>query len=626
MSLAENLLNSLDEASYQMRIAGSVQEEHIKVGQDRVITVPNVLKTIAVKGDKDIETATIDCVRYWDGHDLSTFAIYLNYILPNGDEGTYIPQGISKAEDTFSFDWLIGSEFTYAQGKLTFWIVAKLTDDSGTLIKQWSSFQNSDCTIAQGGDKIYVPEKQTDQDVISQAISFSRESAERAEQQANIATEAAEKAATDAREAAEAEVERLVGELGVVQGLGTSPTSVVSQATTTALYNRIAKRITNIEKGLTPDPFFTDDSVAYQKIVPENALPYAEVSKIGGMSYRDTATNTLKDAKVTEVKSIGVNMIPYPFAFSSNTVSGVTFKANSDGSISISGTASTNASKTIKRITDLPNGTYYLTGTKGGVSVYLQFWNGGTWVKEVWVNGPFTVDYSNYNAIDVVVYVASGTSVNTTIYPMINPGSTALPFAPYKSDTRAIPSEVQALEGYGLGVDATYCNHISWSEDGSKKTYHKKVFKRVFAGTESGWSRTTTSSGASRFQYYNTTNKPLSADVTTASPLVCSHLPTKSANDTWFDQDGASMQGEMFYVKDSKYTTLDEWKAFLVEQNANGTPFTIVYAVATPTETDISNLITSDNMLEVEGGGIIVAENENKMGAATTVTYQLRRI
>ena len=91
MSLAENLLNSLDETAYEnMRIAGSGEEEHIIVGQDRSITVPNALKTIAVKGDKDVEPATIDCVRYWDGNDLSTFAIYLNYILPNGDEGTYI--------------------------------------------------------------------------------------------------------------------------------------------------------------------------------------------------------------------------------------------------------------------------------------------------------------------------------------------------------------------------------------------------------------------------------------------------------------------------------------------------------------------------------------------------------
>lgn len=387
---------------------------------------------------------------------------------------------------------------------------------------------------------------------------------------------------------------------------------------------RNSKRITNLERGLVPDPFETDDSAAYAKIVPIGALPFAEVAKVGGMSHRDTATNTLKDVKVTEVKSIGVNMIPYPFAFTSDTVSGVTFKANSNGSISVNGTATANASRFVKKLESLPKGTYFLSGTKGGVSVYLQFWNGGTWVKEVWVNGSFTVDYSNYTAIDVVAYVASGTSVNTTIYPMINPGSTALPFASYKCDTRAIPSEVQALEGYGLGVDTTYCNHISWENGDGVQTYHKMVTKRIFTGTEGGWVVVETKGGGKRFQFYNATDKPLVVDVAKTSPLVCSHLPAKSANETWDNQDGASMQGEMFYIKDARYTTLDAWRAYLASQHSAGSPFTIVYAVAAPTATDISDLITDDNLIEVEGGGVIVAVNANKQNAPTTITYQLK--
>lgn len=212
MSLAENLLNSLPETTYEnSRTAGSgYEEEHIVIDEQRNITVPNNLKVIAVKGDKDIETVIIDCIRYWDGHDLSTFAIYINYILPNGDEGTYIPENIETLDDVFSFSWVIGKEITYNSGQLVFWIVAKLTDDNGELLHQWSSFQNFECSIAPGGDKIYVPEKQTDQDVISQAISVSRQSAEIAQSAATsandkaaIANEAADRA-EDAAERAEA--------------------------------------------------------------------------------------------------------------------------------------------------------------------------------------------------------------------------------------------------------------------------------------------------------------------------------------------------------------------------------------------------------------------------------------
>ena len=199
MSLAENLLNSLDETAYaNTRIAGGgVEEEHIVVDASRTITVPANLKTIAVKGDKDIETVTIDCIRYWDGHDLSRFAVYINYILPNGSESTYIPENLTVFEDMFSFTWTIGREITSYQGGITFWIVAKLTGESGDLIKQWSSFQNSEFTVAQGGDKIYVPETQTEKDVISQVLAVSTNAAQRAEEAAEIAKTISDSALID---------------------------------------------------------------------------------------------------------------------------------------------------------------------------------------------------------------------------------------------------------------------------------------------------------------------------------------------------------------------------------------------------------------------------------------------
>ena len=177
MSLAENLLNSLPENAYEMpRIGGSaIEEEHIVVRENREIYVPNDLKVIAVEGDKDIETVTIDCVRYWDGKDLSAFDIYINFKLPNGDEGTYIPEKLTVQESIFSFDWVIGREVTAYVGKITFWIVAKLKDDDGKDIYQWGSFQNSDCSIARGGGEIYIQETTSEKDELVQTISIVRE-------------------------------------------------------------------------------------------------------------------------------------------------------------------------------------------------------------------------------------------------------------------------------------------------------------------------------------------------------------------------------------------------------------------------------------------------------------------
>lgn len=152
MSLAENLLNSLPNNSNEnSRIGGSGEEEpHIVVDSSRKITVPDSLRLIAVKGDKDVETVTIDCIRSWDGNDLSTFSINIRCELPNGSEVTYTPSEKRTADTYFSFDWVIGKEFTNYSGKLRFWIVAKKLNEDGKLDKQWSSLQNDECSVAIG--------------------------------------------------------------------------------------------------------------------------------------------------------------------------------------------------------------------------------------------------------------------------------------------------------------------------------------------------------------------------------------------------------------------------------------------------------------------------------------------
>ena len=152
MSLAENLLNSLDETAYQnSRIAGSGYEEaHIVVNADRSITVPPELQQIAVTGDKDVETVTFDCTRYWDGNDLSTFSIFLYYSLPDGVKGVFKPNAIYLSDDYYSFDWTIGSELTHREGTIAISLVARQTDADGNVLKQWGSFPNSEMKIVAG--------------------------------------------------------------------------------------------------------------------------------------------------------------------------------------------------------------------------------------------------------------------------------------------------------------------------------------------------------------------------------------------------------------------------------------------------------------------------------------------
>lgn len=148
MSLAENLLNSLpEENESSIMTANGNEEGHIIVNGDRTIVVPNSLKIIATKGDRNVETVTFDCVRYWDGHDLSTFDIYLNYTLPNEVEGTYNPKNIQVYQDHYSFDWTIDENFTRKDGKIKISLMAKIVQNN-RILQQWGSFINEEITVA----------------------------------------------------------------------------------------------------------------------------------------------------------------------------------------------------------------------------------------------------------------------------------------------------------------------------------------------------------------------------------------------------------------------------------------------------------------------------------------------
>ena len=130
MSQAAELLNSLPGDSVATYTANA-EEEHIVVGSDRFIRIPDSLKRLGVQRDKDIETVTFDCPRYWDKHDLSEMVIYVNYVLPNGEDGRYPVQNVVAIGTMLHFDWTIGDYVTQYQGQISFLICAVMTDEEG---------------------------------------------------------------------------------------------------------------------------------------------------------------------------------------------------------------------------------------------------------------------------------------------------------------------------------------------------------------------------------------------------------------------------------------------------------------------------------------------------------------
>ena len=153
MSQADELINGLSNEEFALYTANPTEEQHIIVDENRIITVPSELKKIAVQYDHNIETVTFDCIRYWDGHDMSTMKVYFNYTRSDKYTGCYLADNVrvDEADDSIMhFDWTISRNVTESVGPLTILVCIKMVDADGNEVNHWNSERNTDMTISQG--------------------------------------------------------------------------------------------------------------------------------------------------------------------------------------------------------------------------------------------------------------------------------------------------------------------------------------------------------------------------------------------------------------------------------------------------------------------------------------------
>ena len=524
------------------------------------------------------------------------------------------------------------------------------------------------------------------------------------------------------------------GVIGITVGTPFNPDKML--APIEEQISRNDKRITNLEQGIIPEPFVTDSSVAYIKTVPDNALPYAEIQHVGGITrkcsnlapedardvvdfntiYYVTVGNNFKEhvgeevtvsfdiklktlnavtnhlvvyayqesgyslaenktffpttewarysfttsikkydgthnegiiafydgntsangaqnvysirniqinlgntansfepyfegfrtSKVTEIESVGSNLLPYPYVSPTKTYNGISWTDNGDGSITVKGTATDYSSfylynnekvapKGIK-----PGGTYVVSSYANKVYAYFNVYENGT--QEAFANsydGTPRTYLDSYRGATIYLLVLPGDTVDAIVYPTINEGSTALPYTPYKKHTIPIPESVQALEGYGISISNVLFNYIDWEN----QLFVERVGKKILNGSDS--------------ENWNTRGSTTSI-YTTALDDEIKRNTQAILHDSSFDfgiGGGTYCTAVGIY---GAYTT-DSWKAYL-----NTNPITVYYELAEPRYTDISHLISADNFIEVEGGGTIIADNDYLYAVPTVITYMLK--
>lgn len=150
MSQAEELLTSLNATEL---LSVESEEPHIVIDDNRIITVPDKLKRLAVQYDHDIETVTFDCPRYWDDLDMSQMKIYINYLRSDTYTGTYKAQNITVDETDntiMHFTWTVSKNVSLIFGKIVFLVCVRKTDESGNEVNHWNSELCKDCYVSEG--------------------------------------------------------------------------------------------------------------------------------------------------------------------------------------------------------------------------------------------------------------------------------------------------------------------------------------------------------------------------------------------------------------------------------------------------------------------------------------------
>ena len=183
---------------------------------------------------------------------------------------------------------------------------------------------------------------------------------------------------------------------------------------------------------------FTDiESTSYRVTVPSGADDFARVNKIGGMTHKTR------------------NLIPFPYNTDSKTEKGITFAINENGIVTINGTATEEGNFyfinpwAVNPNYISVNGTYTLSGISGGdaTTYYLQIYVDGSNKGVVYTN-PVTFTASGTVNQFSFFYKAGAVFNNFVISPMLNEGTTALPYEPYFDGIRN--AEVTELKSDGV--------------------------------------------------------------------------------------------------------------------------------------------------------------------------------
>lgn len=248
-----NALAAAIEAEMAARSAGSgADEPHIVINDDRSITVPEELLALGVQYDRNVETVTIDCPRYWDGHDLSEMLLFVNFVHYE-PSNTSIQYSVdidqltlaSMDEERMLLEWTINASAMRYDGTLAWLVCAKTIDNAGNELLHWNSQICYDTKVHKGLE--YNGESGPEPDYVAQALAQILAAQQAVRQDTVIASKSAE-VAKEAQDKIEA-LEQIVVDVDA--------TAAEQQTQVAAAIKACEDAVSNVQ--LVTEPFYIVD-------------------------------------------------------------------------------------------------------------------------------------------------------------------------------------------------------------------------------------------------------------------------------------------------------------------------------------------------------------------------------
>ena len=298
-------------------------------------------------------------------------------------------------------------------------------------------------------------------------------------------------------------------------------------------------------------------------------IEYADENRIGSVTAygnnsqtSGTTTAPISMNGVDSVQVSGNNL--FLNNAETETKSGITFTVNPDKSVTVNGTNSTSGSAVFYTgyNESLPAGSYTLSGTSsltGSAEIEIKIKRARGTFEWFLINSSLHTKTLNIATGDIIysfyVTVRAGqTADNVKVYPMLNVGSTALPYEPYNGNITQlpIPRELhrigEAADKCITRVKSVYDKRIVL--DGTENWF---ISKGVFFYKSAVTDNALTMAACDRYKFHITDNGV--SGVTTDKTFA-------------FNIDTP----ERIMIRDDDYTSIEEFKAYLTDN-----PLTVYY-------------------------------------------------